>query len=67
MKITIDTRKDSKEDMGRAVELLKGIIGQTPTREEKGNTGYVNMFASQDDQAKDNDDKPDEDVSIMTY
>jgi len=49
MKITIDTKEDSHEDIQKVMQILSHFTGKIPVtnyseRSESSNTGFMNMF-----------------------
>ena len=75
MKITIDTKEDSNEDIKKLIKMLSSLIGKEYTSEDENkevpevSEGTFNMFDSSAEEKKEEDkeEKPFELNEIVTY
>lgn len=74
MKITIDTREESKEELRKLISFLQNLVsdsyGQVSNDVPPASEGAFNMFGAPSDDAekKEDDEKePESDVRIMEY
>ena len=75
MQITIDTQRDSQNDIKKAIRLLQSMVGESseepemPTQSE----GFMNMFNSEknpevsENANSEDDENSDDSVNIETY
>ncbi len=70
MKITIDTNEDSKEDIQKAIDLLKRIVGESKDEgfEPEVSQGAFDLFDNDDDDFSEQkkEDRPPK-VEIIDY
>jgi len=61
MKITIDTKEDSKEEIRRAIQLLSGLVGESgvgvkkdlfSSGSESSGNAFASMFGSGEEEKK---------------
>jgi len=74
MKITIDTKEDSAEDIKKVIKMLSSFIGEDYKKEDKTpevSEGMFNMFDSSGEEKKEEDEKeeykPFELNDVVTY
>ncbi|OIO62593.1 hypothetical protein COY26_05350 [Candidatus Woesearchaeota archaeon CG_4_10_14_0_2_um_filter_33_10] len=75
MKITIDTKEDSNEDIKKLIKMLSSLIGKEYASEDENkevpevSEGTFNMFDSSAEEKKEEDkeEKPFELNEIVTY
>jgi len=75
MKITIDTKEDSNEDIKKLIKMLSSLIGKEYTSEDENkevpevSEGTFDMFDSSAEEKKEEDkeEKPFELNEIVTY
>jgi len=68
MKITIDTKEDSAEDIKKVIKMLSSLIGEDKKEDEapEVSEGVFNMFDSSAEE-KQEEEKPFELKKIVTY
>jgi len=68
MKITIDTKEDSVEDIKKVIKMLSSLIGEDKKEDESPEVseGVFNMFDSSAEE-KQEEEKPFELNKIVTY
>jgi len=73
MKITIDTKEDSAEEIKKLIKMLSSLIGEEyKSRDENKEVpevseGTFNMFDSSAEEKKEEEDKPFELNDVVTY
>ena len=72
MKITIDTKEDSNEEIKKLIKMLSSLIGEDYKKEDETpevSEGVFNMFDSSAEEKKEEDkeEKPFELNDVVTY
>ncbi len=73
MKITIDTKEDSAEEIKKLIKMLSSLIGEEYKSEDENkeipeiSEGVFNMFDSPSEEKKEEEDKPFELNDVVTY
>ena len=58
MKITIDTKEDSKEEIQKAIRLLQSLVSQTPSSDlPEGENVFGSMFEQPFESSETEEDK----------